>query len=254
MASCRFVSLIVFTFFSYSNLLAQEFDQLPVDEPALNVDQAEFAGWERNILFGYSLSRGNSDNSLLNLLGRIGYEGNRNVARFEGETNYGKDDDDTNEDASRALAEYRRLLSRYVFVGFGTSFERDQLAALKYRVFLNPSVGRYIYRTPKLRWLVEGGPSYVFEEQGAERDDYLAPRVGQRMELSITETTKLFQEVYSSWKSSSDYLITSQLGIDVAINSVLGLVLTARNDFDSSPAEQKKKNDLSLITSVRASF
>jgi len=254
--NCRFLSVCILVVTPFLNLVAQEFEQLPIDDSA-QIDSAkgdQFSGWERSALFGYNLSRGNSDNSLFNIRAKINYDGLKDVASFEAETNYGKDEEETNEDSSRASAGYRRLLTKHTFLGFSSLFERDQLAALKYRVSLNPSVGRYLVRTPELRWLVEAGPSYVFEELGDQTDDYLAPRVGQRLEATVTDTTKVFQEVYSTWQSSDNYLLTAQAGIDVAINSFLGLVLTVRNDYDSSPAEDKKNNDFSMISSIRTSF
>ncbi len=237
---------------------SDSFNQLAATEAAFDQPGAGAAALdpkiERSIFAGYNLSRGNSDTQLFFL--RALYKRDRLQSSFQAdaETQQGKTSGETSEDSSRASAKYNHLISRYTFLGAAVNFERDDLAGLRYRVVLSPSIGRYITRTNDLRWLVELGPSYVFEKTSEESDDYLAVRVGERMEARLTDSTRLFQEVYGTFKKADDFLLNAQAGVDVAIDQRFGIVLTARNDYDRTPPSGKKQNDVSLITSLRASF
>ena len=187
--------------------------------------------WSNNFSLGYNQTDGNSDTSLLNLKLTSVYEEDQDIFRFEAEHSFGDNENTTNIDYSKALAEYKRLFSDLYFGSFGVTFLRDEIADVRYRVTINPSLGYFFVKNDDGFFSLEAGPSYLFEEVGGISDDYLAPRIGYRFEYQITETAKIFSnaDVFFSADDGDNYLVQSEHGIETAISKGLSLTFKLRD-------------------------
>ena len=212
--------------------------------------------WERSIYLGFDLQDGNSDTTLLALGAKAEREKDDNIWRFEANTKYGETDSSTTIDETTGLAEYKRLLTDRLYTGFGVEYRRDEIADVDYRVGLNPSVGYFLIKNDDLRFNIEGGPSYIFEEVANIEDDYFAPRVGERFEWDVSETAKLFEEAYITWDidDSENYIITAQAGVEATISGPVSLIVSVKDDYDNVPAPGLKRNDLQVLTSLSYGF
>lgn len=259
---------------------------LKIDEPSAceqscaaceTCTAADPSEWAKSLAFGFSLTDGNSNTTLLTIDGSISRDYNDNIWLFgatygfgdaEIVTDSGEVIDDTTRDDFRAVASYKRLLSDRLYVGLTNNFLYDDIAGVDYRVSIFPSLGYFLIREDNLRFNIEVGPGYVFEEltsseiidgeviESSESNDYFAPRVGERLEWDISETAKVFEEVNVTFDvdESDNILVDAQAGIEAAISTNLALVATVRNLYDGVPAAGLEKNDLSLITSLKVAF
>lgn len=212
--------------------------------------------WENTFSFGYNKTNGNSDTSLLNTKIMSLYDQDKDQITLSGEYNFGDTDNETNVDYTKGLAEYKKIMTDLLYRGIGATYLRDGIADVKYRAIINPAIGYYFYKTDLGFFNVEAGPSYLFEEVGGISDDYLAPRIGDRLEYQITDTAKIFQlaDVILSAEDSSNYLIQSEAGIETAISEGLSLIFKVRDNYDNRPAAGNKKNDIALMTAIGVDF
>jgi putative salt-induced outer membrane protein YdiY len=217
-------------------------------------DVTPVSPWRSGVQLGASLSRGNSRASLFS--GRVdsAYNDRVNVLNFKADHQWGEDQDSTSLDASEAGIDYKRVFSSRAFFGASSLLERDQPAGVKYRGILSPMLGRYLAREQRFDFRVEAGPAVVFEELAGVNDYYLGPRVSQGLEYRLDNANRIFQEVSSTWRSQDRFLLKSELGVEAALNSRLSLVFTLEYDFNSKPPEQKKRGDLSLVSSLRVAL
>ncbi len=219
-------------------------------------DSAVPKKWQGDIALGFNFTEGNSETTLLNFAGEAEREERKNIYRFKGSTSYGESDDEVDVDSSDVLLDYKRLLSDRWYGVFSTSFERDEIADLRYRIGLNPGIGVFIVKNPELRFALELGPSYVFEELDDKRDDFLAPRIGNRFEWNISKTAKVYEEleVLVQADDTDNYYGSLELGIETAIVGALALRVSLETNYDNQPAEGKEERDTSLISSVVYKF
>lgn len=230
------------------------------DDSCCAVAEKDPSVWDRSVALGFNYTEGNSNTLLLNLNAKAARDYESNIWSFELDGNYGENDDNADEEGDtithedlRAKASYKRLLSDRFYVGFGPEFFYDEIAKVDYRVKLNPFVGFFLVREDRFRFSVETGPSYVFEKLDGVKDDYLAPRVGQRLEWDISETAKLYEEAeyLLNIDDSDNYLVHAEAGIEAVLTSMLSLVLKVVDDYDNVPAADKERNDLAVISALQ---
>jgi len=233
----------------------------PKDDPC--APKKVIGEWVSSAALGYNLSSGNADTSLLSIMAATQKEVADEIYNFGAQYNFGSDkdrndpvNDDTTRNDFRANAAYKRLLSDKLFAGFGTSFLYDEIADIDYRSIVNPSLGYYVLKDEDYKLNFEAGPSYVFEKQGGESNDYLAPRIADRFDWIISCTSKIYQqtEVLLDVDNSDNYLVNTEVGIESALSTSLSLVVLARNNYDNVPAVGREKSDTAFITAVKVAL
>ena len=219
--------------------------------------------WDKSLLFGLNLTNGNSETTLVNIGGNAHLERNNSV--FDTALQYGYGEDKTNkvegEDTTtrndlKGSIQYDYLLTERFFTGFGTKILYDEIADIDYRTNLNPTIGYYLLKDNSFKFRVEGGPSYVFEKVGGEKDDYFAPRVAEAFEWAITCTSKLYEkaEIYFDPSDTNNYIVEAEAGIEAAISTNLSLVLKVQENYDNTPAVDKEKSDVSVISAIKVAL
>jgi hypothetical protein len=213
-------------------------------------------------LFGLNYTEGNTKTTNVNIGGLVARDYQSNAWRFQTDFNYGSAADNANDPRKenknniRSLVDYKRIVDETWFAGGGVSFAHDEIADLKYRAILSPSAGAYIVRDEDLKISLEAGPSYIFEKLGDVDDDFLAARVANRLEWSLSATSKLFEfvEYLVSTEDSSQYLINAEVGVEAALNSFLSLVLSVKDYYINQPAEDRVPNDVITITALKVTL
>jgi hypothetical protein len=144
-------------------------------------------------------------------------------------------------------------LAEHFYGGFDTLFVNDEIADIDYRVNLTPLVGYYIVKNPDVTLGVDVGPGYLFEKVGGVEDDYFAPRIGDSFSWTISCTSKIYQKANITFDANDadNYLVSGEVGVESALNSLLSLTLLLRNTYDNVPALDRDKNDLALISGIK---
>jgi putative salt-induced outer membrane protein YdiY len=225
----------------------------PVVDPSL---------WMKSVTAGFNYTEGNSNTSSINLNGKLARDYLGEAWRFEADYNYGNaaaDGESRREETknnTRGTAEYKHVLDEFLFWGAGSSIFHDDIADIRYRAILNPSLGAYVLKDEEKSLSLEVGPSYVWEKKGADTENYLAPRVADRFEWKISPTAKIFQwtEYLISAEDSSNYIANAEVGVEAALTSLINLVVLVRDNYVNQPAEDRKQNDIATITGLKVNL
>lgn len=222
----------------------------PVIDPSL---------WQRSITGGFNYTDGNSKTSSINLNGKLlrDYEGDS--WRFEVDYNYGNAAEDVDSERvqtknnAKGTIEYKHVITDSIFWGAGSSTYHDEIADVRYREILSPSLGAYVLKEEEVNLSLEVGPSYVWEKLGSETENYLAPRIADRFEWKLSPTAKFYQwsEYLISVEDSSNYIFNAEVGVEAALTSLLNLVFMVRDNYINQPAEGRVPNDVSTIVGLK---
>ena len=231
--------------------------------------------WGTAVALGFTLTDGNSNTLLLTSAVTASKEENGNMwdlrlagAYGENEvTNTSVDADgvettSTSDDQTIGevvgLAKYGRVLSadERLYTGAQVDFLHDAIQDIQYRVTLGVPLGYYLIKEDDMRFNIEAGPAYVFKRVSHEDDDYLSWFASERFEWDISSTAKLFEQVTynASVDDSDDYFVVAEAGIEAALSSRMSMVLSVRDDYINLVGDDRERNDLAVITSLKVAL
>jgi putative salt-induced outer membrane protein YdiY len=229
--------------------------------------------WLTTASAGLTLTRGNSET----LLGNARIDSTRKWPRDEvllgASTTYGestieveelnaagdpvkRDETSTTANNITAFGQYNHSFTERWYGGFRLDYLHDEIADVKYRVTISPLVGYYAIKQPKTTLKFEAGPSAVIEKQGDDTDEYAALRFGERFEHKFTDKSRVWQSVdfMPQVDRFHNYIITAEIGAEAALTPRLSLRGQLLDTYDNVPADDRKKNDIKLITSLAYTF
>ena len=111
------------------------------------------------------------------------------------EANYGETESEKNVDNAKIQENIQKSFNSLLYAAIDASAAYDDIALLDYRFVLGPAAGLHVIATDPFTLDVEVGPSYVWEKLDDETDDYLAVRFAERAAWTISETSKLVQDL-----------------------------------------------------------
>jgi putative salt-induced outer membrane protein YdiY len=240
---------------------------------ALTSRAAETNKWETSAAAGVTLTSGNSDT----FLGTISLKSERKAERDEillgASGTYGtteeetdvtlpsgrvvtKDETETTTANAQGFGQYNHLFTERFYAGVRLDLLHDKIADVKYRVTVSPLVGYYVIKNPTTRLSFEAGPSFVAEKQGDDRSEFVALRLAERFEHKLSDTARIWQSVEFLPEVSdfNNYIINAEIGAEAALTKKLSLRGVIQDTYDNEPADDRKKNDLKLITSLVYKF
>lgn len=214
--------------------------------------------WKKSLAFGFNLTDGNSETSLLNIRLKANQEKDNNIWIFDVEQGWGEttnsvsQEDEKTVDFTKALAQYKRLLTERFYVGLGASALQDDISDVKYRVVPGVFAGYFLVKSDSTSLALEAGPAYTFEEVGGVEDDYFSPRIGDRFVYTFSKTSSIFQtaDVTFDVNDSENYIVTAEVGVQAALNSMLSLVVSVKDAYDNIPAAGKERNDIAVVSAL----
>ncbi len=225
--------------------------------------------WHGHIGAGASLSKGNTDSLLLNLSGRDEKDWTNDELSFGADYNYGlnnwgKSNQGPGKNQTIAASnasgfqDYKRLFTDRLYASLHLTEEHDDLAGVRYRGVITPSVGYYFIKSDVTRFNVEIGPGYLRERLGPADADtgYVTLRLAERFEHDLSKTAKVWEqvEILPNVEKFDEYLLNSEAGVSAAINAHLAVRLVATDKYNSRPPVGKLANDFQLVASVAWSF
>lgn len=221
---------------------------------ASSAGQAE--GWTRRLEAGLHVSEGNSKTSRERVEVGAEKKGGRWQADVRVEGSVGASDGEHNEEKLNAAASCRRDVSPRWYGAASLDFQYDGIADLDHRVVLGPAAGVHLLRSDEQDLRVEAGPSYVFEQKGDVVDDYPVLRAAESYESRVTRSSRLKQavEYLPDLRNASKYLLKAMLELESDLDESLSLVVKLQGQFDSEPADDKKKQDTTFSTSLKFRF
>lgn len=222
-----------------------------------SAQEAEKKGWERSISLGLSVTTGNSDTVLF--VGAIEAQRawEKDELRFLVEGAYGKNDGDKSVERGRALGQYKHLFDERMYGTLLSDIYHDGIATLAYRVTVSPGIGYYFIKTPKTQLTGEVGPSFIHEKyNGESADNYFGLRLAERFDRKLSDTARLWQalEVTPQIDDFDNYVALLEVGVEASLTKTLSVRVVGQDRYDSQPAEGRKHNDISLVSSLNYKF
>ena len=172
------------------------------------------------------------------------------------EANYGETEDDKSVDNAKIQENIQKSFNSLLYAAIDASAAYDDIALLDYRFVLGPAAGLHLIATDPFILDVEVGPSYVWEKLDDETDDYLAVRFAERAAWTISETSKLVQDLEYLPKADDfdQYLLNAGVSLETKVAANLVLSVSLEDKYNSTPAEGLEENDLSLVASLGFTF
>jgi putative salt-induced outer membrane protein YdiY len=237
--------------------------------------EAEAPGWKTSAGLNFALTSGNSDTLLIGanfnatkkwdqneLIGAadIAY-GEATTVAYTPPATLTKTDNTTVNNFGAAL-QYNRLISERAYLSGRVDGRRDEIADIDYRFSGTVSAGYYFVKQKDITLSGEVGPGYVVEKLGANKNDYLTIRVGEKFTWAINERARLFQDLEFMPEASDfgNYIVQGQIGVEADLVKNLALRVTLQDTYRSRPAEFgnsglfREENDLRLLAGINYKF
>jgi putative salt-induced outer membrane protein YdiY len=209
------------------------------------------------ITLGATLTEGNSDTmqATVGLLSegekaalgsiRAGVEGRYGESEVNGET------EKTMENA-KAFLDIRKTATERLYTVFNSTFLYDDIADIDYRATIGVGPGWYLIKTDSTALSGDLGPAYVIERVGGENEDYAALRLGERFEHKFSPAARIWQsaEYLAKMSEFERYFINAEVGAESAMTARVNLRFVLQDQYNSQPADDKDKNDLTFIAGI----
>lgn len=208
--------------------------------------------WETTIALGATMTQGNSSNTLINGSLLVQRKDDVNDFRFGADVTYGQSGEESTSDSGKIFANDRHVLSGRMYALIDAVLSYDNIANIDYRFVLSPGLGVYLLKSETTTLGVDIGPAYITEKIAGVTNDYnssFALRVAERLDHKLTKTAKLWQsiEYLPETKDFGNYLLNVEIGTEAAMTEKINIRLVAKDAYDSTPAEGRKENDLSIV-------
>lgn len=131
---------------------------------------------------------------------------------------------------------------------------RDEIADLDYRFMVGPGIAWDVYKSDTLGIALELGVSPTWEKTSdGETEYYTMLRVAERIEKTFSKGAKIWEEAeyLPALDESDKYLVNAELGVESPLNDRLSLRIVLKDKYNSLPADDNEKNDVSLVVGVR---
>ena len=221
--------------------------------------------WNSSFDLGATITRGNSDSSLVTvgfLTSKLGDtdEYLANLSYTFGDTNGVTDTDEL-----LAGAAWNRLLSDTFYAGLRLDFRRDEIADIDYRINLTALVGNYFIKNETTYLAIEAGIGYSWEKVGgitsggtlgSLSDDYAHAYVGDRFEHKFNDKTRIYQILAATapLKDFHDFSLVAEAGLETFLSDTLALKISVQDKYEEKPAVGRKRNDVRLVTGISYKF
>jgi putative salt-induced outer membrane protein YdiY len=136
--------------------------------------------------------------------------------------------------------------------------EKDGVANLSLRLVTGAGLGYQFVETDELKFNIEAGPTWVSENYSDDTEslDYLAARVAWNLDWLFYPGVSFFHygRAYPSLENRHDQLVETRTGFRYKLFGDFFGESKLLWTWDSSPAEDKKRQDLSVILGLGYGF
>lgn len=215
--------------------------------------------WTTEIAGGYTMTQGNTDNSALHSSLYINRKTEVDETTFKAHGNYTTSDDEVDSQDAYGMARYAHRLWTSQWYGFVKGeLEHDKFEQIQYRVTPSTGIGYWFSDTDDWKALAEIAFGYEHTHHYDDIEDtdeaILIPRIF--FEKRLFGESRFAQDfvMYPSLSKTGEYRIRSESSFTNPIGERWSLRISLIDDYNSDPADDRKHNDLNLISSILYSF
>ena len=212
--------------------------------------------WKHEVSGGFTLTDGNSDTTLLDLGGKSQAEFEKGAFLAKANYRYGANNQETSTDKSTVDLETNRNLTERSYALVNGSYLRDTQADIDNRLLIGPGLGLKVLDDEVNILRLEGATVWRYEELASVESDSIAFRVGEKYERTFPGGATIWQsaEVVALADDFQDYDLEFVLGAEAPLVKAVFLRVELSDRYDSTPAEGKEENDLTLVTGFSYKF
>jgi len=227
----------------------------------------EKKNWSLALNLGANLSSGNTETYQVNAAAEYNYKIQDGNIKAGFSLNYGEveqtDADGKTEmvkdvDKYNIYTGYRYNFSERYFTDVIAAMMHDYKADIKHRYTVGPSIGVNILNSETFVLSTSVGAVYLHEEyeKNLGSDEYVAWRLAEEFTWNISEGTKLVQgvEYLPESEDFDNYLANFMISLEAPVSKGMSMFVTFKDTYDSTPVDNKKKNDTSLIFGLQYSL
>jgi putative salt-induced outer membrane protein YdiY len=212
--------------------------------------------WRRNLDFGMSQTRGNSETLRYSLGLDAVKDREIDLFRFRGKGSYGESDGVKDTENALAGFRYERLLTQKLYALGNIEWMSDTIADLNYRItgILSPGVRLIHSKTMILN--MELGAGYINENKGGNQNGYTVGRAAATVERIINEHVLVWctGEYLPKIADPDIFFVNAEAGLASFITRDLSLNICYQERYDSAPVEGIKNSDTIFSTALSLSF
>lgn len=220
-------------------------------------------GWRGSFDLGLTVTTGNSETSNFSLGARTVNRGERHRWLFAGSYLRASTDGQETANKGELSVQFDYFPGQRFFFFARAAGSFNEPAGLDVRLAPGVGAGYQLAGAPGAELAVEGGATWIrdaFVDGSSTQSVFLA--LGQTFRWEPTGTTTLEQGLTYNPRSTQldDFLLTGEASVITRITGGLGLKVTLRDEFDSTPfvdpatGTARRKNDLTLVTGITYEF
>lgn len=211
-----------------------------------------------NIAGGGNVSRGNTHETSANISAGFEARSRRHRLTLAGKYNYGETDSEITARNALGRIKYDFFLKKSLYTYAHGRFERDDFQDINLRSTMGLGLGYQFLETKRINLFAEAGISNFNEDFMEARDrDYAAARESMSFNVDIVpKRIKFFHlhELYYSLDESKTYYLSSEQGFRLLLFRSFFAQFQVDFDYNSKPAPEKEKADISYIGSLGYEF
>jgi putative salt-induced outer membrane protein YdiY len=215
------------------------------------------SAWQSSVGLGFSMTRGNSDNTLLTAKWQSRWRSELNEWLLGASGIYGENDSVKNRELLHGYGQFNHFFNPRLYDFGRVDGLHDGIKDIRYRFTGSVGLGYYLVQRTNLTLTVEAGPSVVTEKEGDDQSEtYAAGRFAGRFEYKFGPGTRLWQsaEIIPQVDRMANYIVNAEVGIETTVARDLLLQVFLQNNYVHLPAPDYKHNDLRLISGLAYKF
>lgn len=254
----RYTSYKLFTFYSAAALSAHLLTCIPSVHAQDEEAEAppEKPKWSRSLSVGLTLTEGNTETMTATSKFKADKKTKDNEFSLGANGTYGENEGARNAQIISGFGQMNHLYSERLFAYARLMAIHDAIADVDYRFSLGPGGGYYFIKNEKTTLSTEGGPTYVFEKQGRETNDFLTLRLAEELKHEFNDRVRLWQnlEFLPQVDDFDNFMVNFEIGVETKMTENLNMQAYIQNTYDNDPSRGRKENDVRLVTGVVYSF
>jgi putative salt-induced outer membrane protein YdiY len=202
-------------------------------------------------------STGNTETLVVGGAGAVQRDTDADRMRLGVRTEYEERDNELSVQRTRGFADYDYYLGKKWYLTGLVRLEHDKFQDLSLRTTVGGGPGYRFFDRDDLKLRVYAGLAYVNENFNEDPDrDFLSALAGDEFRWKITESLSIYQlaEVYPSLDDVTDTLIHVEAGERQTLIKGMFVDFGVVNEYDTEPAEGKKKNDFRYLGQIGYEF
>jgi putative salt-induced outer membrane protein YdiY len=218
-------------------------------------------GWDGSVFAGYNQTTGNTEKAAANIKAEALRSFERSEFSLKGGISYSETDNNMDTQKWDALVRYSRDLGNaeqwYNF--YQINADHDYFADIYYRVTPGVGLGHHLFNSEKFTWDIDAGLGYRVTRHRvntATDDEVMTALVHTFAKKRILQNGFLSEDftIYPGLENDAGYVLKSETTFTNPISESIDLQIKYIVDYDSSPAEDKKKTDIQFITGIAYKF